>query len=215
MKGKVIICVATFLVLLFIPASCENTSSISVTSNIPSSDGGEKELIPLGEMISSHLDVAPGTPGAASDDIVTPPGGYTYRAKVHQEGQPDWPPVDEVEVSTHALGGTIRCQYREYIETGAGEIRNNIIYLYAEDAPDLTDPLDIEYFIEDLPAGIVIILGSELYGGAAGHNERSSKAVLQLDIASSVETGEYIFYIILVYQDEEVTVLPCTVKVIE
>lgn len=215
MKGKVILCVVTFLVLLLIPAACENTSPTSVTSSVPSSGGGEKELIPMGEMISSHLDVAPGTPGAASDDIVTPPGGYTYRAKVHELDKPEWPPVDEVEVSTDVLGGTLRIQYREYIETGAGEIRNNIIYLYAEDTPDLADPLDIEYFVEDLPAGIGIILGSEWYGGAAGHNERSSRTVLQLNIASSVATGEYTFYIILVYQSEEIAALPCTISVIE
>ena len=33
------------------------------------------------------------TPEAANDDVVSAPGGFTYRAGIHQQGQPDWPPV--------------------------------------------------------------------------------------------------------------------------
>ena len=212
---KEVIIVVIMISLIVMPTACANNSETSATTHKPTFAGGEMELIPPGEMITYHLDVAPGTPGAASDDIVTPPGGYTYRVKVLELDKPEWPPVDEIEISIDALGGTIRCQYREYIETKAGEIRNNILYLFGDEAPDLADPLDIEYYVGGLSGGISIMLGSKNYGGAAGHNIQSIKAVFQIDIASQVGMGEYTFFIILVYKGEEITTLPCTVSVIE
>ena len=214
-KGKFIVGIMTVLLIMLMVTACEKNQETSTTTDMPPTTSGKMELIQPGEMISFHLGITPGTPGAASDDIVTPPGGYTYRAKVHEMDKPEWPPVPEVEIATDALGGTIRYLYREYIETRAGEIRNNIIYLFGDDAPDLTEPLDIEYFVEDLPAGIGIILGSHWYGGAAGHNRQSSKAVFQIDIASQVKPGEYTFNFILMYEGEEIVRLPCTIDVIE
>ena len=215
MRRKVIFSIMMVLLITLAATACEKTRETSTTTDIPPTTGGKTELIPPGELTSFHLDATPGTPGAANDDIVTPPGGDTYRAKVHQVGQPDWPPVPEVEITTDALGGTIRYLYREYIETKAGETRNNIVYLFGDDAPDLVDPLNVEHYVEDLPAGIGIILGSHWYGGAAGHNMQSSKAVFQIDIASQVATGEYTFNIILMYEGEEIVKLPCTLNVIE
>jgi len=83
----------------------------------------------------------PGPPGAANDDIVYPPGGFTYRANVHQQGEPDWPPIQQTEVTLDALSGTVDIQYRDYIETEAGETRNNIIFLNGQNAPELLNPL--------------------------------------------------------------------------
>lgn len=210
-----IIGIIVVLLIMLAAAACEKNSETSAPSDIPPFTGGETELIPPGEMITHYLGVEPGTPGAASDDIVYPPGGPTYRAKVHEMGKPDWPPVEEITKSIAALGGTIRCQYREYIDFAAGEIRNNILYLFGEDAPDLTDPLDIEYYVAGLPDGIGIILGSHGYGGAAGHNEQSSKVVFQIDITPQVNPGEYTFYILLMYEGEQIAALPCMIKVNE
>lgn len=215
MKLKVFIVIVTVLILLLVSPACEKNSETSTTSDVPTFTGEGTELIPLGELKQYCLDATPGTPGAANDDIVTPPGGLAYRAKVHEVGKPDWPPVEEVEKTTTALGGTIRCQYREYIETKAGETRNNILYLFGDDAPGLTDPLNVAYFVEGLPDGISIILGSHWYGGAAGHNIQSSKVIFRIDVASPVQTGKYIFNIILMYEGEEIATLPCTVSVIK
>jgi hypothetical protein len=212
LKGIIVI-VTVFLITL--NTACESTPETSTTSNVSPITGEGMELIPTGEMVMLHLDVAPGTPGAASDDIVTPPGGYTYRANVHELDKPEWPAVPEVVKTIDALGGTIRCQYREYIDTKAGEIRNNILYLSNEDAPDLADPLDIEYYVEGLPAGIGIILGSYWYGGIAGQDKQSSKAIFQIDIASQINPGEYTFSIVLMYEGEEIVALPCTINVTE
>ena len=212
---KEVIIVVIMISLIVMPTACANNSETSATLDMPIFTSGEAELILPGELMSFPLGATPGTPGVANDDIVTPPGGYTYRAKVHELGKPGWPPVLEVEKTINALGGNIRCQYREYIETKAGEIRNNILYLFGDEAPDLADPLDIEYYVGGLSGGISIMLGSKNYGGAAGHNIQSIKAVFQIDIASQVGMGEYTFFIILVYKGEEITTLPCTVSVIE
>ena len=215
MKRKVIVGIMIILSIMISATACEKNQETYITKDMPPTTSGKTELIQPGEMISFHIGITPGTQGAANDDIVYPPGGPTYRAKVHELDKPEWHPVDEVEISINALGGIIRCQYREYIDTKAGEIRNNIIYLFGEDAPDLTDPLDIEYYVENLPAGIGIILGSHWYGGAAGHNMQSSKVVFQIDITSQVQPGEYTFNFILMYEGEEIARLPCTIDVIE
>lgn len=214
MKLKGIIVIVPVL-LITLATACEKSPETSTTSNVSPITGEEMELIPPGEMVTLYLDVAPGTPGAASDDIVTPPGGFTYRANVHELDKPEWPAVPEVVKTIDALGGKIRCQYREYIETEAGEIRNNILYLSNEDALDLADPLDIDYYVEGLPAGIRIILGSYWYGGIAGQDKQSSKAIFQIDIASQVNPGLYAFNIVLMYEDEVIVRLPCTVNVKE
>ena len=156
-----------------------------------------------------------GTPGAANDDIVYPPGGFTYRANVHQQGEPDWLPVQQTEVTLEALSGTIAIQYRDYIETKAGETRNNIIFLNGRNAPELLDPLEVYYRAVDLPDGITIERDRQMYGGIGGQDKKSSRVVLLIHIASQVKPGEYPFAIHLEYEGKDFGRLPCTVKVIE
>ncbi|HEY98588.1 MAG TPA: hypothetical protein G4O16_10470 [Dehalococcoidia bacterium] len=214
MKLKGIAVIVTVLVITLADA-CEKTPEKSTTLVVPPITGGEMELVLPGEMVTYHLGIAPGTPGAANDDIVYPPGGPTYRAKVHEMDKPEWPAVPEVEKTIDALGGTIQCQYREYIETKAGEIRNNILYLFGEDTPGLSDPRDIEYYVEGLHAGIGIILGSHGYGGIAGQDKQSSKVIFQIDIAPQINPGVYAFNIVLMYEDEVIARFPCTINVKE
>ena len=158
---------------------------------------------------------APGLSGTANDDIVYPPGGFTYRANVHQEGKPEWPAIQQTEVTLEALSGTIDIQYRDYIETKAGEIRNNIIFLFGRNAPDLLHPLQVYYRAIDLPDGITVGRDGQMYGGIGGKDRKSSKVVLQIHIASHVKPGEYPFVILLEYEVKDFGSLPCTVEVIE
>ncbi len=157
----------------------------------------------------------PAAPEPASDDIVYPPGGFTYRANVHQEGQPDWPPVRQTEVALEALSGTVAIQYRDYIETKAGETRNNIIFLNGRNAPELLDPLQIEYTAADLPDGMTLERDRQMYGGIGGQDKASSRVVLLIHIAPQVVPGEYPFTIHLSYEGKELGSLPCVIKVIE
>jgi len=157
----------------------------------------------------------PGPPGAAGDDLVTPPGGFTYRANVHQQGQRDWPPIQETEVTLETPSGTIDIRYRDYIETEAGETRNNIIYLDANNSPELLHPLQVNYRAVGLPDGIVVGRDGQMYGGIGGQDRKSSKVVLQIHIASYVESGEYPIAIHLEYEGKDFGSFLCTVKVIE
>ena len=133
----------------------------------------------------------PGSSGAANDDIVYPPGGFTYRANVHQQGERDWPAVQQTEVTLEALSGAIDIEYRDYIETKAGETRNNIIFLNGQNAPELLDPLQVYYRAVDLPDGITIDRDGQMYGGIGGQDRKSSRVVLLIHIASQVKPGEY------------------------
>ncbi len=157
----------------------------------------------------------PGLSGAANDDIVYPPGGFTYRANVHQEGQPDWPAIQQTEVALEALSGTIDIQYRDYIETEAGETRNNIVFLSGKNAPELLDSLQIYYRAVEPPDGITVEQGKQMYGGIGGKDKESSRVVLKINIASSVKPGEYPFVILLEYEGKDLGSVPCTVKVLE
>jgi hypothetical protein len=66
----------------------------------------------------------------AYDDVVPTPGGAAYRGNVHEVGEENpWPSVKTVVIEID--GAWLR--YRDYIETGAGETRNNIFTLYRED----------------------------------------------------------------------------------
>lgn len=156
-------------------------------------------------------------PGAVNDDVVSAPGGFTYRAFIHQEGQPDWPPVQEKETTIKALSGAIDFRYRDYIETKAGKTRNNIILLFGQKAPDLLDPLQVSYLAVDLPESISVQRdqNQQMYGGIGGQDKKSSRVVLRISIASQVKPGEYPFAIRLEYEAKDFGSLPCTIKVIE
>jgi hypothetical protein len=157
----------------------------------------------------------PGTPGAANDDIVSAPGGFTYRASIHQQGQPDWPPVQQSETALSTPSGSTSIRYRYYIETKAGEIRNNIVSLDARNAPEILDPLQITYRPEGLPDGITIERGQQRYGGIGGKDKKGSIVVLKIQIAPDVKSGEYSFAIYLDYEGKELGSLPITVNVLK
>ena len=159
---------------------------------------------------------APAEPsGAANDDIVFPPGGFTYRANVHQQGEPDWPPVQQTEVTLDALSGTVDIQYRDYIETKSGETRNNIIFLSGKNTPELSDSLQVYYRAVELPDGITVEQGKQMYGGIGGKDRESSRVVLLIHIAPQVKPGEYPFAIQLEYEGKDFGSIPCTIKVLE
>jgi hypothetical protein len=154
-------------------------------------------------------------PEAANDDIVSAPGGFTYRAGIHQQGQPDWPPIQEEETTIQAFSGTIDFRYRDYIETEAGETRNNIVFLFGHNAPELSDPLQVQYRAEGLPDGITLERDREMYGGIGGQDRISSRVVLKITVAPQVEPGEYPFTIRLGYEGKDFGSIPCTIKVLE
>jgi hypothetical protein len=159
------------------------------------------------------MGVPPGTPGAAADDIVTPPGGCTYRANVHQEGQPDWPAILQSETSLVSSSQTLSITYRSYIETRAGETRNNIFYLKASGTPPL-DPLTVNYEAVDLPGGVTMERDRQMYGGIGGQDKTSSRVLLKVHVASDVKSGEYPFAIQMSFGGTNFGSVPCVLKVL-
>jgi hypothetical protein len=194
MKKLVVIIgvITAALMLIGCPAGPELPPSSSPPTSVP----------PMG--------VPPGTPGAAADDIVTPPGGFTYRANVHNQGQPDWPAIQETEVSLKSFSRTFSIKYRGYIETKAGETRNNIIFLEVSGFPPL-DPLKVSYQAVNMPEGINAEQDWQTYGGIGGLNEKASKTLLKIHIAAQLAPGEYSFDIKVANFGS----IPCTVKVID
>jgi hypothetical protein len=149
----------------------------------------------------------------ANDDIVSAPGGFTYRASIHQQGQPDWPPIQRSETALSTPSGYIGIGHRSYIETLAGETRNNIIYLDANKVPEIADPIKVDYHPVGLPDGITLVRGMQGYGGIGGQDRKSSRVVLVTQIAPTVKPGDYPFLIQLEYEGEIFGSLPVTVKV--
>jgi hypothetical protein len=131
------------------------------------------------------------------------------------QGQADWPPVQESVIVLSILSGSIGIRYRDYIETKAGETRNNIIFLDARNAPEIADPLQVDYSFTGLPEGITIERDRQMYGGIGGEGKKGSRVVLKIQITSNVKPGEYSFTIHLDYQGKDFGSLPCTIKVVE
>jgi hypothetical protein len=145
---------------------------------------------------------------------VTPPGGFNYRANVHTQGQPDWPPVQQAETALSTPSGSIGIRYRHYVETKAGETRNNIIFLDASNAPEIADAFQITFRPESLPDGIGIEQGQQRSGRIGDGGAITSRVILKIQIASNVKSGEYSFAIHLDYEGKKLGSLPCTVKVL-
>lgn len=194
MKKSAILGIVILAVILLVPVACGKTPE--PPPPVPS--GSEP----------------PGTPGAASDDIIAAPGGFTYRASIHTQGEPDWPPVPQTQVILINQERGINITYRANIETKAGETRNSIFYLKASEWPEL-DASNASYEAIDLPDGISVTRGDTMYGGIGGQNKESSKIVMKINIAPDVAPGEYPFDFRVVVDGTDFGNIPCTVKVLE
>ncbi len=143
----------------------------------------------------------------APDDLMTTPAGWMYRANVHEAGVTNpWPPVESVSVD---LGDNISVNYRSYIETNAGETRNNIV--------DMLLPSDIDSVPGINPninlSTSNITTGIEIKNGDAWTKPGEVKAVLIADISKNVKPGEYTFDISVVIGGKDYGKLPCTINV--
>lgn len=142
----------------------------------------------------------------AADDIIPTPGGGAYRANVHHQGvENPWPPIESTSVVLGSGADTLNIGYRDYIETEAGEIRNNIIRVGKEGG--LFDSRLALYSV-DVPTGIELTDGGRGVGlpGALG-------AVLVIEIFSDVTPGQYTFEIGLEIDGRDYGTVPCTIEV--
>ena len=150
--------------------------------------------------------LAPST-GQQPDDIVPTPGGITYRANVYEQGKTNpWPPIQS---NTVVLGDNVTITYRAYIETKAGESRNNIIFMRIPDRYDF-DTRNLNLSASNIPAGISVKEG-EGGGGLPGVMAK----VLVIEISQDVGPGEYTLEINMKFEGKDYGQIPCTVKVVQ
>ena len=145
-----------------------------------------------------------GTPYENPDDVVPTPGGPQYRANVQMAGQENpWPPIQTNEA---ALGGdTVYIRYRDYIETEAGQKRNNIVSVRTPGY----DIKDVNLRVTSLPSGIGVRQGMEWHG------LRTIARVLVVETAPGLAPGEFTFEIGVEIEGKEYGNIPCSIKVLK
>lgn len=140
----------------------------------------------------------------APDDILCVPGGTTYRANVHHEGEENpWPPIKDTNVTLSRWFSEIIVGYRDYIKTKAGETRNNIFRVGRESG---FDEGRLNLYATQIPPGVeltqTIIVGRMLFG------------VLIIKVAPEVAPGQYTFDIGLEINGWDYGTVPCTIEVV-
>jgi hypothetical protein len=144
----------------------------------------------------------------AADDFVPTPGGGTYRANVHKEGvENPWLPIKSISVALGSGSDALNINYRDFIETNAGEYRNNIIRV-TKKGGHLDSKLEL--YSTGVPEGLELTDGGRGVGlpGTLG-------AILVIEIAAYVVPGEYPLEIGLIINGKDYGTVTCTIKIIE
>ncbi len=143
----------------------------------------------------------------APDDILPAPGGSLYRANIQQEGVENlWLPIEGAEIVVGSGSNAANIVYRDYIETKAGEARNNVIQVKIPSK----EVKSLSLYTVAIPYGISLTVDS-IWSGIPGTQE----AVLVIEIAPDVSPGEYPLEIGLVINGKDYGTLICTIRVIE
>lgn len=152
----------------------------------------------------------------AYDAIIVSPDGPVYWHHL----------VDSTQVSLGGNGNTIKVGYRAYIETRAGETRNNIVAITVpvtiptdfsdisdSDISDFNDYLaSVDLYTLGMPQGIAVW---EIMGYIPLPFRPVVRHVLLIEISQEVQAGEYSFEIGFVVAGVDYGTVPCTIKVLE
>ena len=137
------------------------------------------------------------------DDIVFTPGGYAYRANVHGAGVANpWPDVETAAVQL----ANINIRYRQYIETTAGETRNNLVFVNLAGGHFEQNKLNVS--IINQPANLSISRESAV--GLMGQ----LAALLVINISAGAAPGKYVFDIGIDIDGRDYGTIPCTVEIV-
>lgn len=202
------------------PSACNPSTPTTEQSTIPiASPTSSPSLSPQPSVTATPVPsqvptTKPTSPpsGVHPDDIIVMPGfGPAYSATFH----PDWwPPVKETVAEINAFGSGFKIRYRSYIETSAGEDRNNLIIFYSN-ARNLLDLNKVIYRVHNLPPGIAVVNVGTTFGRVSPGVTETSGVHLIIHTSQDMEPGEYHFDIGLEYDSKEFGVLPCTIRIIE
>lgn len=181
MKSILVLGVVILLSILTLFSACQND---------------ERATIRSGDLPSSIETEAP-------DDIVFTPGGYAYRANVNGSGPGEL--IPDIETVNVTLDG-ININYRDYIETKAGETRNNIIFIWREEG---FHDNELDLYSEDVPDELEL---SQIQGGG---RPGILLHTLAMEILPGVSPGQYTLQIGIQIDGEDYGTIPCTLQVIE
>ena len=146
----------------------------------------------------------------AADDIMFTPGGYVYRANLHQQGEVNpWVEIETRQVTLAADdGSSLYLRYRDHIITGAGESRNNIfaVILPEEIAPD--ENAELNLYAADVPSGI------EVTESMRWHGFRAVSPVLVFTMPADLKAGLYSCEISIEINGKDYGKAPCVIEVV-
>jgi hypothetical protein len=152
--------------------------------------------------------------GEAADDLMITPGGYVYRANMHQAGVKNpWPHIDSKEVTIGESPDIAQITYRDSIETEAGQTRNNLFSIGLPNVdPSVNTYMKTVLRAGDLPSGITVTQISEGHGSDPA---RRMQTGLEIEISPDVAPGQYTFNIGIDISGKDYGTVPCTIDVIE
>jgi hypothetical protein len=220
MKKLAIFCVIVLLILTFSACTPDNDDTTAIVTTAASTETLETiianpgfstsaKLIPFIEMQGSwaSTDIT----DQHADDIMPAPGmGPAYRANIHEQGKENpWPSIKTTGFKIIRGTDEATVYYRKYIETKAGETRNNIIKAFIPFKDNNhVDFKSLEIYTTGVPAGITLSIG----GNWSGSNSRN--AYLVIDVSSGLSTGPYKFDIGILINGDDYGTLPCTINII-
>ena len=142
----------------------------------------------------------------AADDLVETPDGFAYRANVNPPNQ--WPEIKFVGASFGIGSSAINVMYRDYIETVAGQTRNDIFWING------TTQYNVVFTVTNLPDGITTVNddASCIYTTWQGPNDW--EGVVEFKIASGIQPGNYNFNVDVQINGQDYGIVPCIIKVL-
>jgi hypothetical protein len=147
----------------------------------------------------------------AADDVLPTPGGWAYRANINPDTADNpFPPIDSHNLAIYGHGISIYVTFRDYIETKAGETRNNIFSVGRAGDQAVNDPVSgvLRLYLLDTPQGIT--LTQDVGGGRPG----LLQAVLMIDIAADVAPGLHNLRVGIEIDGKDFGSVPFTINVI-
>jgi hypothetical protein len=177
-----------------------------------------KKLVILGIIIAvlvMSLIACKTAEGQADDIVPVPGGGPMYRANVQEQGVHNpWPPIEDKKVTIGISPDVAEIYYRDYIETEAGQTRNNLFSIYLPNAiPSNTTYIKTILQGVDLPSRITVTQDDWEWHGP--DPAQRSKTALIIEISSQLATGEYPFDINVNIDGKDYGTIPCTIRIIE
>jgi hypothetical protein len=184
---KKLLSIVALLVILLAVISCQT------------SGGDTHRPLPTRDLFTAAGEEAP-------DDIITTPAGPAYRANLQQQGaESPWPPIENTDVVVGSGSRKAHIFCRDYIETEAGETRNNILHILAQ----VKKIRNLNLYAVSIPTGI------EVAEGMRWNPPGQNAVVLVIEIAQDVEPGQYPVEIGVEINGGDYGTLPFVIKVLE